>query len=96
MKTLPLDRFETSTKETVVRAFKYKGFKGKNVGLPFGSDANYFDMAGVPTVIFGPGDMTGAHTQDEHLSLESLFAGVSILEKTIENYFVLMHREKHG
>ena len=61
-----------------------------------GADANYFDMAGVPTVIFGPGDMTGAHTQDEHLSLESLFAGVSILEKTIENYFVLMHREKHG
>ena len=90
----PLIGFETPAKETIVRAFKHEGFKGGNVGLPFGSDANYFHLAGVPTVIFGPGDMIAAHTQDEHLSLKSLFEGVAILGQTIENYFTLMQRVK--
>jgi acetylornithine deacetylase/succinyl-diaminopimelate desuccinylase-like protein len=45
---------------------------GKNctqIGVAFGTDAAWYDAAGVPTVVFGPGSITQAHTADEWVPL---------------------------
>lgn len=38
-------------------------------GVPFGSDASKLARAGVPSIIFGPGDIDQAHAADEYIDL---------------------------
>jgi acetylornithine deacetylase len=41
------------------------------VGAPYGSDmSGWLRLAGVPTVLYGPGDITRAHSANESVSLE--------------------------
>jgi acetylornithine deacetylase len=42
----------------------------KTVGAPYGCDmSGWIRLAGVPTVIYGPGDITQAHAANEYASL---------------------------
>jgi acetylornithine deacetylase/succinyl-diaminopimelate desuccinylase-like protein len=43
---------------------------------PFTCDASRFYQAGLPTVIFGPGDIAVAHTTDERISIEQFLESV--------------------
>jgi acetylornithine deacetylase len=38
-------------------------------GVPFGTDAGPLNAAGLPCVVFGPGDIAQAHTEDEWIDL---------------------------
>jgi len=38
-------------------------------GVPYGTDASPLSAAGVPCVVLGPGDVTYAHSIDEHVDL---------------------------
>lgn len=49
------------------------------LGVPFGTDAATFALAGVPSVVFGPGSIAQAHTADEWLALEQLEQGIAVL-----------------
>lgn len=42
------------------------------VGVPFGTDAWVLDAMGIPTVVFGPGSIDQAHTDDEWIDLGQL------------------------
>lgn len=42
------------------------------IGVPYGTDASVISMAGVPTVVFGPGSIAQAHTADEWLAVDQL------------------------
>jgi acetylornithine deacetylase len=42
------------------------------VGVPFGTDAATIALAGVPSVVFGPGSIDQAHTADEWLDIAEL------------------------
>lgn len=49
-----------------------KAVTGKDceqIGVAFGTDAAWYDAAGVPTVVFGPGSIAQAHTADEWVPL---------------------------
>lgn len=46
--------------------------RGQRVGVPFGTNAARFALAGVPSVVFGPGSIDQAHTADEWLALDEL------------------------
>ncbi|MDY3555546.1 M20 family metallopeptidase [Gemmata sp. JC717] len=48
-------------------------------GVPFGTDAATIAAAGVPAVIFGPGDIAQAHTKDEWIDLSQLEPAAEIL-----------------
>lgn len=50
------------------------------VGKPYGTDATYLAAAGVPSVVFGPGAIEQAHTDEEWISIEQL-------EKAAEVYY---------
>ncbi|HEY1188305.1 MAG TPA: M20 family metallopeptidase [Gemmata sp.] len=47
--------------------------------VPFGTDAATLAAAGVPAIIFGPGDIAQAHTKDEWIDLSQLEPAAEIL-----------------
>jgi acetylornithine deacetylase/succinyl-diaminopimelate desuccinylase family protein len=47
--------------------------------VPFGTDASRVAVAGVPAVVFGPGDIAQAHTKDEWIDLAQLEPAAEIL-----------------
>ncbi len=49
------------------------------MGVPYGTDAPTVAEAGVPAVVFGPGDIAQAHTCDEWVSLEQVEQASEIL-----------------
>ena len=44
----------------------------KLIGVPFGTHASRLAKAGIPSVVFGPGDIAQAHTKDEWISVDQL------------------------
>lgn len=47
--------------------------------VPFGTDASRIAVMGIPTVVFGPGDIAQAHTRDEWVDLAQLEPAAEIL-----------------
>jgi acetylornithine deacetylase len=45
-------------------------------GVPYGTDAGPLGAAGLPCLVFGPGDIAQAHTKDEWIELDQLSAAV--------------------
>jgi len=41
-------------------------------GMRFATDAAWYEAAGCPTVVFGPGDVAVAHQNDEHVALRDV------------------------
>ena len=52
---------------------------GRRLGVSYGTHAPRFAAAGIPTVVFGPGDIAQAHTKDEWIAVEALGQAVDIL-----------------
>jgi succinyl-diaminopimelate desuccinylase len=48
-------------------------------GVPFNTDAGVLAAAGVPVVVFGPGDIAQAHTTAEFVELDEVVAAAEIL-----------------
>jgi acetylornithine deacetylase len=44
------------------------------VGAPYGSDLRQYAAAGIPTVQYGPGDISSAHAIDEYVRIDSVVA----------------------
>ena len=66
-----VQQMENSTRTIVGRS--------EIVGVPFGTDASRLSAAGIPSVVFGPGDIDLAHTSDEHVSLDEVARAAEIL-----------------
>jgi acetylornithine deacetylase len=47
--------------------------------VPYGTDASVIARSGIPAVVFGPGDISQAHTRDEWVSLEEVAKAGEIL-----------------
>ena len=60
-----------------------RGLAGKHrrIGAPYGTDAAPLALAGVPAVVFGPGDIGKAHTADEWIDISQLDPAAEILFK---------------
>jgi len=53
----------------------------KPLGVDYYCDAANLDAAGIPTVVWGPGDIAQAHTADEWIALEQLERGTGMLTR---------------
>ena len=50
---------------------------------PYATDAGVYNQAGIPTVVFGPGDIAQAHTDSEWISLDQLNQAISIIQNLV-------------
>ncbi len=70
---------ETDAGLPLVRQFLKVALQKTPVGVDYFCDASVLARAGIPSVVFGPGDIAQAHTADEWVSLRSLESATGIL-----------------
>jgi succinyl-diaminopimelate desuccinylase len=68
----PCHPMETDAKLPLVQQFLGVARQRKPAGVHYFCDAAVLAEAGIPSVVFGPGDIAHAHTPDEWISLRSL------------------------
>ncbi|AEA11701.1 acetylornithine deacetylase or succinyl-diaminopimelate desuccinylase [Thermoproteus uzoniensis 768-20] len=64
-----------------------QGMRPKPIIMTGATDGRYLRMRGIPTVIYGPGELTLAHTYDEYVSVEDLVLTYNTIIYTIKKYF---------
>lgn len=57
------------------------------VGVPFGTDASKLARAGIPSLVFGPGDIAQAHVADEWVEVDQVRAAVSVLTTALRRFW---------
>jgi len=79
---LPL---ETDPKLPLVAQFLSTAGQRKPAGVHFFCDASILAHGGIPSVVFGPGDIAQAHTSDEWIALHSLERAKAMLLKFLRS-----------
>jgi acetylornithine deacetylase len=79
VKGVPCAPLETDPTLPLVKQFLASIGQRRPVGVHYFCDAAVLAEAGIPSVVFGPGDIAQAHTADEWISLKSLERGKSLL-----------------
>jgi len=78
-KLAPALPLETNYKLPLVQKFLKCAGQTKPLGIHFFCDAAILSAGGIPSVVFGPGDIAQAHTADEWISLSELERGKNLL-----------------
>ncbi|WP_223172712.1 M20/M25/M40 family metallo-hydrolase [Microbacterium sp. NIBRBAC000506063] len=65
--------------QSFVRAHETLDRSPELVGFTAGSDAAFYGGAGIPTVVFGPGDVTLAHSPNECVEVSEIVAAAKVL-----------------
>jgi acetylornithine deacetylase/succinyl-diaminopimelate desuccinylase-like protein len=82
----PCPPLETNPKLPLVSRFLKCLGQRKPVGVRYFCDASVLSLGGIPSVVFGPGDIAQAHTADEWISLESLEGGKRLLLRFLQSF----------
>ena len=80
---LPL---ETDPRLPLVARFLKTLDQRRPAGVRYFSDASVLGHGGVPSIVFGPGDIAQAHTADEWISLNSLDQGKGLLLRFLQSF----------
>lgn len=80
----PAPPMETSLKLALVQQFLQAAKQTKPVGVDFFTDAGVLASAGIPSVVFGPGDIAQAHTVDEWVAVSQLERGTKLLGRFLQ------------
>ena len=81
---LPLDHPLVGALRTAVQR---QGLPGRITALTGSTDAwLYQNVAGVPTVVFGPGSLAHAHARDEQVRLDDILTAASALADFVADY----------
>ena len=78
-KPAPALPLETNPKLPLIRQILRGLGQSKPAGADYFCDAAVLARGGIPSVVFGPGDIAQAHTADEWISLASLERGKNLL-----------------
>jgi acetylornithine deacetylase/succinyl-diaminopimelate desuccinylase family protein len=78
-KLAPALSLETNHKLPLVQKFMICVGQSKPLGVHFFCDAAILSAGGIPSAVFGPGDIAQAHTVDEWISLSELERGKNLL-----------------
>lgn len=79
---LPL---ETSPKLSLVRQFLKVTGQPRPLGVNYFCDASVLAAAGIPSIVFGPGDIAQAHTADEWITISQLDRATGLLLKFLKS-----------
>lgn len=75
----PCEPMETNPKLPLVEQFLKSIGQRKPVGVNYFCDASVLSRGGIPSIVFGPGDIAQAHTADEWIEVDSLERGKDML-----------------
>jgi acetylornithine deacetylase/succinyl-diaminopimelate desuccinylase-like protein len=84
-KTAPCHPLETGAERPLVRTFLQAAGQRAPVGVNYFCDASVLARAGIPSIVFGPGDIAQAHTDAEWISLKSLERATACLLKFFQS-----------
>lgn len=76
---------ETSASHPLVRLFMKHARQTRPAGVDYFCDASVLSSGGIPSVVFGPGDIAQAHTADEWIALASLEQSRRILFQFLQS-----------
>ena len=79
VRNAPCPPLETNSKLPLVKQFLASVGQAKPIGADYFCDAAVLASGGIPSVVFGPGDIAQAHTADEWISLRQLEQGTRML-----------------
>lgn len=80
-----LDALETDPAMPLVAQFLRSLRQKEPFGVDFFCDAAPLAAGGIPSVVFGPGDIAQAHTEDEWISIKSLNRATEQLKKYLRS-----------
>lgn len=78
-KIAPAPALETDIRLPLVKNFLRTAGQLRPLGVDYFCDAAVLAAGGIPSVVFGPGDIAQAHTADEWISLAELERGKNLL-----------------
>jgi acetylornithine deacetylase/succinyl-diaminopimelate desuccinylase-like protein len=84
-KSAPCLALETDLKHPLVAQFLRTAKQSKPAMVHFYSDAGALAQGGIPSVLFGPGDIAQAHTPDEWVSLAQVERAKNLLRRFLES-----------
>jgi len=85
LKTAPCLPLETEARLPLVQDFLRSAKQARPVGVDYFCDAAVLAAAGIPSVVFGPGDIAQAHTADEWISLAELERAKDLLVRFFQS-----------
>jgi acetylornithine deacetylase len=65
--------------DRLAEVVRRQGNACEKIGVHFGTDAAAYGPLNVPVVVFGPGDIAQAHTEDEWIEIDQLHRAAEIL-----------------
>ena len=86
VRSLPCNPMETDAHAPLVHQLLRSARQMKPAGVNFYCDAAVLAEAGIPSVVFGPGDIAQGHTADEWISLRSLERAREILVHYLRSF----------
>ncbi len=72
---------ETDPRQPLVREFLKAADQSRPLGVDYFCDAAILAAGGIPSVVFGPGDIAQAHTADEWIALSQLEKATALLTR---------------
>jgi acetylornithine deacetylase/succinyl-diaminopimelate desuccinylase-like protein len=84
-KGVPCLALETDHEQPLVQALMELNRQTKPIGVDYFCDAAVLAQGGIPSIVFGPGDIAQAHTGDEWISLASLERGTALLTRFLKS-----------
>jgi succinyl-diaminopimelate desuccinylase len=84
-KGVPCYPLETKAGVPLVRQFLRCAGQTRSVGVDYFSDAGVLAHGGIPSVVFGPGDIAQAHTPDEWIAIDQLERATRLLVQFLQS-----------
>ncbi len=81
----PCPALETDARLPLVEAFMRLAGQASPLGVDYFCDAAVLADGGIPSVVFGPGDIAQAHTPNEWIATRQLEAGTALLQKFLQS-----------
>ena len=81
LRTSPCEPLETNPDLPLVQALTRAARRRTTRGVHYFTDAAPLAAGGIPSVVFGPGDIAQAHTEREWLAISQLEKSIHILER---------------
>jgi len=82
----PCPPLETDARRPLVAGFLRSVGQRKLAGVRYFCDASVLGHGGIPSVVFGPGDIAQAHTVDEWISVDELERGKGLLLRFLQSF----------